>query len=165
MTNKDCLFFLEILDRRLKLDIVLLQLFDKLLSDTDRCLKFPIRILEALVFMLPLFELLVFLIDFFLHLFAVILSLTPFQSLNFNFMRDFSIVFGQSATLILQLGNFLLFLTALDVEISNLLQLVFAFLALSATNSSKCSSCFFSLARTYRTFSLSWLSFSSSVFR
>jgi hypothetical protein len=130
LTNKDCLFFLEILDRRLKLDIVFLELFDKLLSDTDRCLKLPICILEALVFMLSLFELLVFLIDFFLHLFAVILSLTPFQSLNFNFMRDFSIVFRQPATLILQLGNFLLFLTALDVEISNLLQLVFAFLAL-----------------------------------
>ena len=65
-------------DRRLKLDIVLLKLFDKLLSDTDRCLKLPICIFEALVLMLSLLELLVFLVDFFLHLFAVVLSLTSF---------------------------------------------------------------------------------------
>ena len=80
--------------------------------------------------MLALLELLVFLIDFFLHLFAVVLSLTAFKSLNFDFMSDFSIIFCKPSTFIFKMSNFLLFFTTLDVKVANLFQLVFAFFAL-----------------------------------
>ena len=79
------------------------------------CLQLYIHVLDAQIFMFSLFEFLVFFVDFFLKFLAVILSLTPTESLNLNFVAKFRIIFSQSLNFDGELTDSLLLLAALDV--------------------------------------------------